>query len=161
MHAYLLSFFHSQQNLWTRFSYFNNCSYPRLSTSPGSASIACEWLLSPAPRFDTILPLLQLVFGERDMAAIQLYLDHFQNLRCLPSSPHIARPHVADSKAPLTFGQPERDHQMDCILGSIKHYEYSQITGPFIALESAGWSRRTLLTFSVTRQNREVRTCPP
>jgi hypothetical protein len=91
---------------------------------------------------------------EQDMPAIQLYIDHFQYLYPeLVSCIVIAHGSSPRNGLPRTFDfWPTRRKQQGYsapVLGTgvTMQYQYSQITGLFIALEIAGWSRRTLLTF--------------
>lgn len=96
---------------------------------------------------------------KRDMPAIQLYLDHFRSLypQLVASivTAHDAAHRLSPRKKLLSaidFWPTKRDHDYWITSNegryiSTTHYEYSQITELFIALESAGWSRRTLLMF--------------
>lgn len=92
---------------------------------------------------------------KRDMPAIQLYLDHFQSLHPQLVASIITAHRLSPRRKALSaidFWPTKRDR--DYWIASnggqyfrITHYEYSQIAGLFIALESGGWSRRTLLMF--------------
>jgi hypothetical protein len=91
---------------------------------------------------------------ERDMPAIQLYLDHFHSLYPQLVSSIVTAHRLSPRRQPppaIDFWPTKRDHHTYWIpfIGTLrtKHYEYPHITGLFIALESAGWSRRTLLMF--------------
>ena len=93
---------------------------------------------------------------KRDMPAIQLYLDHFQSLYPQIVASIVNAHRLSPRGNPLRAidfwpAKRDRDYWITSNSGDryirTMHYEYSQITGLFIALESAGWSRRTLLMF--------------
>ena len=92
---------------------------------------------------------------KRDMPAIQLYLDHFQSLYPQIVASIVTAHRLSPHRKPLSaidFWPTKRDRDYWITSNGGRyirttHYEYSHITGLLIALESAGWSRRTLLMF--------------